>query len=83
MVDKNLCKRLKKLRIKHNKTQQQIADLLNLTRSAYSYYETGRILPSIQSVIALAKFYQVTTDEILLPKKRKLYLGDEVDLNAL
>ncbi len=81
MIDKNLCRRLKRLRKASGMTQDQVAQLLNLTRSAYTYYETGKTLPSIRSVIILAQAYGVTTDEILLPRKRQLYLGKEIDVN--
>ncbi len=56
-------------------TQAEIASFLGITRSAYTYYETGKTEPSLTSIVLLSKIYNVTTDEILLPKKRKIYLG--------
>lgn len=40
-------------------TQQQIADLLNIGQRTYSDYETGKTRIPLESVIALAKFYDL------------------------
>lgn len=45
---------IKKLREEMGLTQKQLADYLNVTRSTYSYYESGKNLPSIQSLIKLS-----------------------------
>ncbi len=74
-MENELGARLRRIREKNNMTQHEVASLLNITRSAYTYYETGRTQPSIRNIVTLAKIYKITTDEILLPKKRKTYLG--------
>ncbi len=75
-MNKNcLGEKLRRFRKRAGMTQDEVAIYLNLTRSAYTYYETGKSEPSLQSIVTLAKLYNVTTDEILMPKKRKLYLG--------
>lgn len=57
--------RLKELRIKHDKTQREIADLLNVTPKAISFYELGqREIPN-ESLKILANFFSVTTDVLL------------------
>ena len=57
--------RLKELRIKHDKTQREIADLLNVTPKAISFYELGqREIPN-ESLKVLADFFNVTTDTLL------------------
>lgn len=40
-------------------TQQQIADLLNIGQRTYSDYESGKTRIPLESVILLAKFYDV------------------------
>lgn len=55
-------KRVRSLRREKEYTQQQIADLLNITQSTYSDYEHGRAAISVDSLIILAKFYQVSLD---------------------
>ena len=57
--------RLKELRNQTNKTQTDIANYLNLTTGGYSSYETGKREPSIETLIKLADFYNVTVDYLL------------------
>lgn len=57
--------RIEDLRIDHDKTQQQIADILHLKREVYRRYEKGvREIP-VWAVIQLAQYYGVSTDYIL------------------
>lgn len=56
---------LKQLRKSRSYRQEDIALYLNVSRQTYSHYETGRIKPSINVLYQLAKFYGVSTDDIL------------------
>ena len=57
-------KRLRELREDHDKTQQEIAEVLGTTYQYYSAYERGlRDIP-FQRVIALARYYNVSLDYI-------------------
>ena len=57
--------RLKSFREKSNLTQAQIAVLLNIDRSTYSYYELGRTRPDIDTIVKLAKIFKVSVDDLL------------------
>lgn len=57
--------KIKNLRENHGFTQKQVADLLGVTRSTYSYYESGRILPSIPIIIRLSELYLVSCDYLI------------------
>lgn len=57
--------RLKQLRSSENKTQQQIADYLGITRAAYSHFENNRNDPDKNTLVKLATLYNVTTDYLL------------------
>ena len=57
--------KLKQLRIQHNLKQIDIAELCNVTRSAVSNWENGRRFPGIESVTVLAKFFNITVEELL------------------
>lgn len=58
-------RRIKDLREDHDKTQRDIAAMLNMPQSEYWRYETGlRDLP-IDLLIQLADYYNVSTDYIL------------------
>lgn len=58
-------KRLEELRIDHDLTQQQVAELLGCQREVYRRYEKGtRTIPA-DFLIRLADYYHVSTDYIL------------------
>ena len=57
--------RLKELREENGLTQQAVAEYLNVKQNTYSQYENEKRQLSIDVLIKLAKFYNVTTDYIL------------------
>lgn len=57
-------KRLKELREDNDKTQEDIAKILNMKRQQYQRYETGVIEIPFSYVIKLAKYYKVSIDYI-------------------
>lgn len=57
-------------------TQYEIADKLGLERSTYTFYETGKTMPSIVVLLKLAKIYNVPCSEFLKVINRQF------DLNA-
>lgn len=42
-----------------------MAKLLNVTRSSYGYYESGRNLPSVETLAVLARIFRTSTDYLL------------------
>ncbi len=50
-------RQLKLIRTQNKFTQQQIADVLGITRSAYCGYETGRRTPDVNTLVKLSDFY--------------------------
>ena len=58
-------KRLRDLREDKDRSQQQIADYLNMHRSVYRRYESGERETPIWVVVKLADYYQVSTDYLL------------------
>ena len=60
---------LKNLRIDHEKSQKEIAELLQTTQTYYSKYELGKHPLPINHLITLCNYYGVSADYILgLPK---------------
>lgn len=58
-------KRLEELRVDHDLTQQEVADLLGCQREVYRRYEKGtRTIPA-DFLIRLADRYHVSVDYIL------------------
>ena len=57
--------RLEDLRVDHNLTQSQVAQILNCQREVYRRYEKGvRELPLSYAII-LAKYYRVSLDYLV------------------
>lgn len=56
--------RLKQLRRRRGISQRVLSELCGLSKSAVQLYEHGRI-PSAGSLIALADFFNVSTDYLL------------------
>ncbi len=61
----NLSDRLRQLRLENNYSQSEIADKLNISASAYGFYEQGKSIPNAVTLNILANLYNVTTDYIL------------------
>ena len=58
-------KRLRSLRIESGLSQQDIADKLNISRSAIGKYETGAAYPDVEKLILLAGLYNCSVDYLL------------------
>lgn len=58
--------RIKQLRQERHLTQQELSRHTGIARGNISSYEAGRFLPSAEAIVALAKFFNITTDELLL-----------------
>lgn len=56
--------KLKELRKAESLTQQQIAEILNISRVNYTRYETDASRPDYETLIAIADFYNISLDEI-------------------
>ena len=57
--------RLEDLRVDSDKTQEEIAEVLNCKREVYRRYEKGIYEIPVWALITLAKYYHITTDYIL------------------
>ena len=60
-----LIQRIRDLREDSDKTQQEIADYLNMHRSVYRRYESGAREIPVWALIKLAELYKTSTDYIL------------------
>jgi transcriptional regulator with XRE-family HTH domain len=57
--------RLKALRQEKNITQRAIANHLNITDTAYGFYEQGKNYPNMDILIKLADYFEVTLDYLV------------------
>ena len=62
---KDLPEKLRLLRSENKYTQKQLAELLDVSPSIVSGYETGERTPSLENLIALAQLYDCSTDYLL------------------
>ncbi len=75
----SLGERLKKLRGK--KTQQEVADHIEISRARYSHYENGRSEPDTDILRKLSNYYGVSVD-YLLTGINQLNMFEDKDLDS-
>ena len=63
-------KRMRDLREDHDKTQQEIANVLGISQTMYARYERGANELPIRHLIVLCKYYGVTSDYFLMLNNR-------------
>lgn len=56
---------IKKLRAAHNYSQVQLANKLGVSKQTISNWENNNILPSIDMLIRISRFFSVSTDYLL------------------
>lgn len=67
---------LKMLRNRLKKSQEEVANDLNLTRSSYSGYENGVAQPNIEILVLLSDYYKVPIDDLVKKDFAKLKDGE-------
>lgn len=66
MFNKKLfAKRFKELREKANLNQKDCAEKLGISRGSISFYENGDRLPDIETIYAMADFFNVSADYLI------------------
>lgn len=65
IVRKSLGEALKEHRIRCNMTQEFVAEHLGVSRQAVSKWENGTSDPSTSNLLALAKLYSVSAEQLL------------------
>lgn len=60
---------IRKFRKLNNMSQDELAEKLNVTRQSVSLWENGQTQPSLENIVALAKLFKVSTDELLVSDK--------------
>lgn len=57
--------RLKELRLNNNLSQTTLAKALNVSQAAIARWEAGLQTPNIEFAVAIAKYFNVSTDYLL------------------
>lgn len=74
--------RLKKLRKEKNLLQKDVAKYLNISTSAYGYYEQGKRDPDTETIKKLADFFDISADYLLgRTDNKKNYTDSDVSVN--
>lgn len=81
--------KLQELRKQKGLTQEELAEILFVSRTAVSKWESGRGMPSIESLKVISKFFAVSLDDLLSSeellviaeddhKQREMYIRDMI-----
>lgn len=62
----SIAERLQELRKQSGYSQEQVAEMLGLSRQAISKWESGQGKPEIDNIVKLTEIYNVSADYILL-----------------
>lgn len=54
--------KLKYLRKLNNYSQQRLSNKINISRQAYSLYETGKRVPNLETLVSITQLYNVSID---------------------
>ncbi|MCR8746906.1 helix-turn-helix domain-containing protein [Romboutsia lituseburensis] len=57
--------KLKQARLKKELTQENIANILNISRSTISSWEVGRSYPDLENIVLLSDLYNISLDSLL------------------
>ena len=60
---------LKEIKKKKNLNQQKIALDLSISREAISYYENGKRSPSVETLVLLSNYFNVSIDYLITGKE--------------
>lgn len=74
---------LKDLRKEQELTQEQLAEMLNVSRRTVSRWETGSNLPDIDLLIEMADLYDVDLRELLNGERKKGKMNEEMKETVL
>ena len=56
---------IRNYRKENNLSQDELAEKLGVSRQSISLWENGQTQPTIDNIIALAKIFNITADELL------------------
>lgn len=61
--------RLKEIRIKHNLTQNQLADSLKVSRQTIISIEKERYIPSLPLAIKISKYFRIKIEDVFFEEE--------------
>lgn len=64
-VKMNLSERIQELRKRKRLSQEQLAEILSVSRQAVSKWESDQSLPEVEKIVAMSDLFEVSTDYLL------------------
>lgn len=61
----NISEEIKNQRLKNNLTQEQLSEILNVSRSTVSSWEVGRNYPDLETIVAISDLFDISLDKLL------------------
>ena len=68
----NISEEIKNQRLKNNLTQEQLSEILNVSRSTVSSWEVGRNYPDLETIVAISDLFNISLDELLRGDKKMI-----------
>ena len=72
--------RLKVLRASRKLTQEELAEKIGVTRGTYAHYEINKRQPDYDTLVKIAKFFDVSTDYLISGHNNITIAGQQIDL---
>lgn len=67
-----VAEQLKQLRVKHQLSQDALAEQLFISRQAISKWENGDTIPDLDNLVRLTEIFDVSLDELVLVKPHEV-----------
>ena len=75
---------IKELRIENNLSQNQLSEIIHVTRQAISNWENGKAIPDSNILITLSSLFNVSINEILSGQRQASETSlEEITLNVV
>ncbi|MFW2845334.1 helix-turn-helix domain-containing protein [Lactiplantibacillus plantarum] len=71
MIEHDLAHQLKAARIDKGYSQNDIANILNITRQSVSKWERGLVYPDLDNLIRLSDIYNIPVDNLIRVNHKK------------
>lgn len=75
----DIANRIQQLRKEKGISQEQLANDIGVSRQAVSKWESQQNLPDLDKVVTLSKYFQVSTDYLLMGKEDCKKQGGQFD----
>lgn len=75
--------RLLRLRKAHGFSQEELAEKIGISRQSVSKWERAEASPDTDNLIALARLYSVSLDELLLSDEEESKAGEGLQLSLI